>query len=197
MKYVIAILSLQSTLIHAALMRLLSDVLLIFGLLQLTKQMTLNIWYLIVPWIIVYHTHQMLIYFILIYNVSLTGLESCVHNVNNLSVWYLDHQDVWSVLTYVFSSCTIIVLVAGILLVVCLYLLNLTVTKGTINGIILYANIISINDSYFRMNNNAFIAITITAPSVPDYIIIIWSQGRRKGYGLNGIGRPGFRLNLS
>ena len=34
---------------------------------------------------------------------------------------------------------TIIVIVAGILLVVCLYLLNLTVTKGTINGIILYA----------------------------------------------------------
>ena len=51
---------------------------------------------------------------------------------------------------------TIIVLVAGILLVVCLYLLNLTVTKGTINGIILYANIISINDSYFLINNNAF-----------------------------------------
>ena len=44
---------------------------------------------------------------------------------------------------------TIIVIVAGIVLVVSLYLLNFTVTKGTINGIILYANIISINDSYF------------------------------------------------
>ena len=51
---------------------------------------------------------------------------------------------------------TIIVIVAGIVLVVLLYLLNLTVTKGTVNGIILYANIISINDSYFLINNNTF-----------------------------------------
>ena len=51
---------------------------------------------------------------------------------------------------------TIIVIVAGIVLVVSLYLLNLTVTKGTINGLILYANIISINDSYFLINNNVF-----------------------------------------
>ena len=51
---------------------------------------------------------------------------------------------------------TIIVIVVGIVLVVLLYLLNLTVTKGTINGIIFYANIISINDSSFLINNNAF-----------------------------------------
>ena len=51
---------------------------------------------------------------------------------------------------------SIIVIVAGIVLVVLLYLLNLTVTKGTVNGIILYANIISINDSYFLINNNVF-----------------------------------------
>ena len=51
---------------------------------------------------------------------------------------------------------TIIVIVAGIVLVVLLYLLNLTVTKGTVNGIILYSNIISINDSYFLINNNTF-----------------------------------------
>ena len=51
---------------------------------------------------------------------------------------------------------TIIVIAAGIVLVVLLYILNLTVTKGTINGIIFYANIISINDSSFLMNNNAF-----------------------------------------
>ena len=51
---------------------------------------------------------------------------------------------------------TIIVIVAGIVLVVLLYLLNLTVTKGTINGIIFYANIISINNSVFLMNNNVF-----------------------------------------
>ena len=51
---------------------------------------------------------------------------------------------------------TIIVLVAGIVLVVLLYVLNLTVTNGTINGIIFYANIISINDSVFLVNDNLF-----------------------------------------
>ena len=50
---------------------------------------------------------------------------------------------------------TIIVIVAGIVLVVLLYVLNLTVTKGTINGIIFYANIVSINDSVFLVNDNA------------------------------------------
>ena len=51
---------------------------------------------------------------------------------------------------------TIIVLVAGIVLVALLYVLNLTVTNGTINGIIFYANIISINDSVFLVNDNVF-----------------------------------------
>ena len=51
---------------------------------------------------------------------------------------------------------TIIVIVAGIVLVVLLYLLNLTVTIGTISGIIFYANIVSINDSVFLMNDNVF-----------------------------------------
>ena len=51
---------------------------------------------------------------------------------------------------------TIIVIVAGIVLVVLLYLLNLTVTTGTINGIIFYANIVSINDSVFLVNDNVF-----------------------------------------
>ena len=51
---------------------------------------------------------------------------------------------------------TIIVIVAGIVLVVLLYVLNLTVTKGSINGIILYANIVSINDSVFLVNDNVF-----------------------------------------
>ena len=49
---------------------------------------------------------------------------------------------------------TIIVIVAGIVLVVLFYLLNLTVTKGTINGLILYANIVSINDSIFLINDS-------------------------------------------
>ena len=51
---------------------------------------------------------------------------------------------------------SMIVIVAGIALVVLLYLLNLTVTNGTITGIIFYANIISINDSVFLVNNNIF-----------------------------------------
>ena len=37
-----------------------------------------------------------------------------------------------------------------------LYLLNLTVTNGTINGIIFYANIVSIIDSVFLVNYNVF-----------------------------------------
>ena len=51
---------------------------------------------------------------------------------------------------------SIIVIVAGIILVVLLYVLNLTVTIGTINGIIFYANIVSINDSVFLVNDNVF-----------------------------------------
>ena len=51
---------------------------------------------------------------------------------------------------------TVIVIVAGIVLVVLLYVLNLTVTIGTINGIIFYANIVSINDSVFLVNDNVF-----------------------------------------
>ena len=43
---------------------------------------------------------------------------------------------------------------AGIILVASIYLLNLTVTNGTINGIIFYANAISNNDSTFLVNNN-------------------------------------------
>ena len=37
---------------------------------------------------------SMLIYFTLIYNVSLTGVASCVHSVSIISVWYLDHRGV-------------------------------------------------------------------------------------------------------
>ena len=51
---------------------------------------------------------------------------------------------------------TIIVIVAGIVLVVLLYVLNLTVTKATISRIILYSNIISINNSVFLVNDKIF-----------------------------------------
>ena len=50
----------------------------------------------------------------------------------------------------------IIVIVAGFVLVVLLYLLNLTVSDGAINGIILYANTLSINSSVYLVNNNMF-----------------------------------------
>ena len=58
--------------------------------------------------------------------------------------------------TNLYILITIIVVVAGIVLVILLYLLNLTVTIGTINGIILYTNIVSINNSVFLMNDNVF-----------------------------------------
>ena len=50
----------------------------------------------------------------------------------------------------------ILIILAGIVLVTLMYLLNLTVTNGTINGIIFYANIISINDSVFLINDNVY-----------------------------------------
>ena len=51
---------------------------------------------------------------------------------------------------------SVIVIMAGIVFVVLVYLLNLTVTNGTISGIIFYANIVSINDSVFLVNDNVF-----------------------------------------
>ena len=56
---------------------------------------------------------------------------------------------------------TIIVTVAGIVLVVLLYILNLTVTTGTINGIIFYANVVSINDYIFLVNDNVFKSLRV------------------------------------
>ena len=51
---------------------------------------------------------------------------------------------------------SVIVIMAGVVLVVLLYILNLTVTNGTINGIIFYANVVNINDSVFLVNDNVF-----------------------------------------
>ena len=51
---------------------------------------------------------------------------------------------------------SVMVIMTGVVLVVLLYILNLTVTNGTINGIIFYANIVSINDSVFLVNENVF-----------------------------------------
>ena len=51
---------------------------------------------------------------------------------------------------------TVLIIIAGVVLVTLIYLLNLTVTNGTISGIIFYANIISINDAVFLMNDNVY-----------------------------------------
>ena len=64
-------------------------------------------------------------------------------------VWIIKCNNLYIILI------SIIVITAGIVLVVLLYLLNLTVTNGTINGIIFYANVVSINDSVFLVNGNA------------------------------------------
>ena len=50
----------------------------------------------------------------------------------------------------------ILILLAGFILVTSLYLLNLTVTNATINGIIFYANVLSINDTVFLTNGNIY-----------------------------------------
>ena len=56
---------------------------------------------------------------------------------------------------------SVVILFAGIALVIILYLLNLTVTNGSIIGIIFYVNVISINDSTFLANNNIFKALRV------------------------------------
>ena len=58
--------------------------------------------------------------------------------------------------TNVYLLVSLIIIVAGIILVVLMYVLNLTVTCGTINGFILYANIVSINNTAFLTNDNVF-----------------------------------------
>ena len=55
---------------------------------------------------------------------------------------------------YVFIS--VIIIVVGIILVALLYFLKLTVTNGSISGVIFYANIISINGSAFLINGNLY-----------------------------------------
>ena len=52
-----------------------------------------------------------------------------------------------------------IFLVSGIMLVVLLFPLNLTVTVGSINGIIFYVNIVQLNSSVFFSEGSIFIRI--------------------------------------
>ena len=53
-------------------------------------------------------------------------------------------------------SLLIVFAIVGIILVIILFMLNLTITKGTINGIIFYTNVISINSTILFPTNNTF-----------------------------------------
>ena len=113
------------------------------------------------------------------YLISSCPMDFCLPHSSNINLLYSDLQCQFSRAGILCSQCqhrlsmvfgssrcmestnvhvfiTIIVIVAGIVLVVSIYLLNLTVTNGTINGIIFYANVVSINDSIFLVNDNVF-----------------------------------------
>ena len=109
------------------------------------------------------------------YLISSCPMDYCVPHSSNINLLYSDLQCQFNRSGILCSQCphhlsmvfgsskcmqctnvhvfiTIIIIMAGIGLVTLLYLLNLTVTHGTINGIIFYANIVSINDSIFLVN---------------------------------------------
>ena len=63
----------------------------------------------------------------------------------------------------VYLLITIPIAIAGIILVLLLFLINITVTDGSINGFILYANIVSINSvTFFPYDQNTFAYVFIS-----------------------------------
>ena len=113
------------------------------------------------------------------YLISSCPMDYCIPYSSNINLLYSDLQCQFNRAGILCSQCqnhlsmvfgssrcmectnvhvfiTIIIIVAGLVLVTLLYLLNLTVTNGTINGIIFYANVVSINDSIFLINENVF-----------------------------------------
>ena len=113
------------------------------------------------------------------YLMSSCPMDYCVPYSSNVNLLYSDLQCQFSRAGILCSQCqhhlsmvfgssrcmectnvhvfiTIIIMMAGIVLLTSLYLLNLTVTIGTINGLIFYANVVSINDSIFLVNDNVF-----------------------------------------
>ena len=60
----------------------------------------------------------------------------------------------WLLLTFVFA-------IAGIILVLKIFVLNLTITSGTINGIIFYANVISINANILFTTDYVFRPLSV------------------------------------
>ena len=95
----------------------------------------------------------------------LTSEAQCLYNRSGLLCGQCQHG-LSSVLGY--SNCQrcsniylliiIPIAIAGLALVLLLFLLKLTVTDGTINGFILYANILSVNNAIFFANHQNTIA---------------------------------------
>ena len=56
--------------------------------------------------------------------------------------------------TLISVSVIIIAVVAGVLLVILLMILNLTVSVGSVNGLLFYANLVKLNESVFFANGN-------------------------------------------
>ena len=116
-------------------------VLLIVGyLLQLITILTLITFPYIVHSTIAYLTRHIITSPLLTHSVSLTDLVCCVDTVNKVSVLYI-----YSYCSNVYISLTIVIVIAGAVLVFLMFILNLTVIDGTINAFIFYANIISMN----------------------------------------------------
>ena len=78
----------------------------------------------------------------------------CGHCLQNLSAVFGSSQCKLCSNFYLFIIIPIIM--SGLLLILILFSINFTVTDGDINGVILYANIISINDHLFFIKNHKF-----------------------------------------
>ena len=112
---------------------------------------------------IAYLTHHISTYPIPTHNVSLTGLDYYVDNVNKVSVLCLVHDssqcepcsNVYLLLILLFA-------LLGILLVFVLFAINITVTNGTINAFVFYVNIVSINGTiFFPLHQFSYVFISI------------------------------------
>ena len=88
-------------------------------------------------------------------------LASSVEHVSTTSVTSLEHLHVGSVQVCAWALLWVpVIALAGIALVVLLIVLNLTVSVGTINGLIFYANIVRANHATFFPPNttNSFLS---------------------------------------
>ena len=125
-------------------------------LLQLIIILMLIIFPYIVHSTIACLTHHILTSPLLTHSVSLTDLVSCVDTVNKVSVLSLVLLIARLVQIIIYLFLIIPIIVVGFVLVLLLFVLNLTVTDGAVNGFILYANIISINTPILFPNVNHF-----------------------------------------